>query len=938
MKNFFLAALLLAILPLSAFAQTGSIKGTLLDAKNKEAIIGGSVVLKGTLPPVGTSTDLEGNFEIRNVPTGKHTVVFTYISYKPREVEVTVYPNQAVLINSTLEEDVATLSEVKIVGQRQTFTDVSVITEIRQAEQVAVGISAQQIQKSQDRDASQVIRRVPGVSIQDDRFVIIRGLNERYNTVMLNDAITPSTEVDVKSFSFDLIPSSAIDRMVVYKSGAPELPGEFSGGVIKIYTKTIPDENGLSLSVSSSYRSGTTFQNALSYKGTPGDVLGFGAGTRELPATFPTTNTLLNENRSSEATLNAFRNLPEFFNVKNATVNPDLRLSLGYNRKMYVGDKTLTTFNNISYTNSHQVLATDQYRYLAFDPARKESTVWVKYNDQLNAENVRLGVMSNWALLLNPNHKIEFRNLFNQLTNKETTLRQGYTQENGRDVQNYAFRYEAKSIYTGQLSGTHDLSDATTVKWTGAFGYTHRDEPDFRRFVSSRNMGTNDPFTVEVVPGSNASLARGARFYSSLNEYTSSFRSDIEHRVARNGYEDDDKMTIKLRAGAYGEYKDRSFKARWFNLTNPGGVSQEILNQGPDHLFDAVNIASDRFYYAERTNFDDKYMAQNTLLAAYVGAYIPFSPKFNASLGFRAEYNRQQLQSRLRGSGTPVRVDNPIFRPLPSVNLAYNLTDKSLLRLAYGITLNRPEFRELAPFTYYDFAFDVSRVGNPDLKTPTIQNADLRYEFYPSDGEVISIAGFYKHFRNPIEARVRYAGSGVAFSVDNAEQAYAVGAEVEVRKSLHSLTASGFVDNLTLLLNASLIKSSVLTGFTGQENNRQLQGQSPYLVNTGIYYNDVDRGWQVNVLYNVVGRRIFLVGDKEVQPTVYEMPRHVIDLNIIKALGEHLQLKVGVQDLLNQRFRLIQDSNLDQKITSVDETYQTYRRGTYSTVGLTYKF
>jgi TonB-dependent receptor len=931
-------SILFVCMSVVAFAQSGTIKGTILDAKTKEAIIGGSVLLKGTNPPIGMSTDIEGNFEIPNVPTGNHTVVISFVSYKPKEVAITVYPNQAVLINSTLEEDVATLDEVKIVGQRQTFTDVSVITEIKQAEQIAVGISAQQIQKSQDRDASQVMRRVPGVSIQDDRFVIIRGLNERYNTVMLNDAITPSTEVDVKSFSFDLIPSSAIDRMVIYKSGAPELPGEFSGGVIKIYTKTIPDENGLSLNVSSSYRSGTTFQNALSYQGTSGDAIGFGAGDRKLPGSFPTTNTLLNENRPSETSLNAFRNLPAFFNVKNSAVNPDLRLSLGYNRKMYLGDKTFTTFNNISYTGSHQVLSTDQYRYLSFDPAKQESTVWVKYNDQLNAENVRLGVMSNWALILNPNHKIEFRNLFNQLTNKETTLRQGFTQENGRDVQNYAFRYEAKSIYTGQLSGTHDLSDATTIKWTGAFGYTHRDEPDFRRFISSRNIGTQDPFTVEVVPGSNASLARGARFYSSLNEYTSSFRSDVEHRIVRNGYEDNDKMNIKLRAGAYGEYKDRAFKARWFNLTNPGGVSQEILNQGPDQLFDATNIASNKLYYAERTNFDDKYMAQNTLLAAYVGAYIPFSPKFNASLGFRAEYNRQQLQSRLRGSGTPVRVDNPIFRPLPSVNLAYNLTDKSLFRLAYGITLNRPEFRELAPFTYYDFAFDVSRVGNPDLKTPTIQNADLRYEIYPSDGEVISVAGFYKHFRNPIEARVRYAGSGVAFYVDNAEQAYAVGAEVEVRKSLKSLTSSGFVDNLTLLLNASLIKSSVLTGFTGQENNRQLQGQSPYLINTGLYYNDVNSGWQVNVLYNVVGKRIFLVGDKEIQPTVYEMPRNVIDFNIIKSLGQHLQLKVGVQDLLNQRFRLIQDSNLDQKITSADETYQTYRKGTYSTIGLTYKF
>ena len=254
------------------------------------------------------------------------------------------------------------------------------------------------------------------------------------------------------------------------------------------------------------------------------------------------------------------------------------------------------------------------------------------------------------------------------------------------------------------------------------------------------------------------------------------------------------------------------------------------------------------------------------------------------------------------------------------------------------MSLNRPEFRELAPFTYYDFTFDVSRVGNSNLKTPTIQNVDLRYEFYPNEGEVISVAGFYKHFRNPIETRVRYSGSGVTFSVDNAEEAYALGGEVEVRKSFKNLTTSSLIDNLTLVLNASVIKSDVLTGFAGQEENRQLQGQSPYLINTGLYYNNVNTGWQVNLLYNVVGKRIFLVGDKEVQPTVYELPRNVIDFNIIKALGPHLEFKAGIPDILNQKFRLVQDSNLDGKITSIDNSYQSFRRGSYSTVGISYKF
>jgi TonB-dependent receptor len=918
-----------------AIAQTGTVKGTLLDARTREAIIGASVVLKGTTPPLGTATDVEGTFEIRSVPTGAQTIVISYVSYQSKEIAVTVYPNQTVLINTAIEEDVATLQEVRVVGQRQTFTDVSVITEIKQAEQIAVGISAQQIQKSQDRDASQVIRRVPGVSIQDDRFVIIRGLNERYNTVMLNDAITPSTEVDVKSFSFDLIPSSAIDRMLIYKSGSAELPGEFSGGIIKIYTKTIPDENGFSLNLSTGVRSGTTFQRVLSYQGTSGDWLGFGAGGRQLPSSFPSTKVLLNENQPSDRSLTAFRNLPQYFTAQNTTALPDLRASLGYNGTFRVGEKKLTTFNNATYSSTHQAMPVNQFRYLSFDPQKQESLLWVKYNDQQYTENVRLGVMSNWALILNPNHKIEFRNLFNQLATKETTFRQGFTQENGREVQNYAFRYEAKSIYSGQLSGTHDLSDRTTVRWTGAFGYTHRQEPDFRRFVSSRYIGTEGPFSVEVVPGSNASLARTARFYSTLNEYTSSGRADWEHRI---GPEGDEKRQIKLRSGLYAEYKDRAFQARWFNLINPGGVPEQILNQAPQQLFDAGNLAADKLYYGERTNFDDRYTAQNQLAAGYVGAYIPFSDKFNLSVGFRGEYNRQQLQSRQRGSGTRVKVDNPIFSPLPSINMAYNFTEKSLLRLAYSMTVNRPEFRELAPFTYYDFAFDVSRVGNPNLKTPSIQNLDLRYEWYPREGEVVSVAAFYKHFKNPIEARVRYAGSGISFYVDNAREAYAAGAELEVRKSLKSLTSSGFVDKLTLLLNTSVIQSDVLTGFAGQENNRQLQGQSPYLINAGLYYNDARRGLQLNVLYNVVGRRIFLVGDKDIQPTVYEMARNVIDLTLIKSLGRHLELKAGVQDLLNQPFRLIQDSNIDQKITNVDEPYQNFRRGSYSTLGLSYKF
>jgi TonB-dependent receptor len=934
--KFLLTAITLLVLHCSVFAQSGSLKGTIKDAKNNEAIIGATIQIVGANPVIGSVTDVEGNFEIGKVPAGVHQLQISYISYATKTIDnVRVEAGKTTLINSALAEDNKTLAEVVVKGQRGTNTEVAVITEIKQIEQVAVGISAQQISRSQDRDASQVIRRVPGVSIQDDRFIIVRGLNERYNTVMLNDVITPSTEVDIKAFSFDLIPSSAIDRMLIFKSGAAELPGDFGGGIIKIYTKTIPDANSFYAGFSTSYRANTTFQNLNSYQGGKTDWLGFDDGTRRLPANFPSQRRINVFGASSEPVINKFKSLSPYFDLNQKAVSPDLRAQLGFSRRFYIGSKELTNFTNINYTNTHTFSNVEQYRYFAANTTTGKSDIQYAFNDQLLTENTRLGILSNWALILNPRTKIEFRNLFNQLGTKETTLRSGYN-DNNLELNNYAFRYEQKSIYTGQLNGTHELNAQSRLRWTGGFGYTNRQEPDYRRFTSSRPQGSSEPFRIDVPQQPSPTFQNAARFYSNLTEYVTTGRFDYEYKKAAPA-DTDDKHILKLRAGAYAEYKDRAFKARYFGIVNPNNVSAEILSQSPSQFFRTSNLSPNGLYYNEGTNTQDHYDAQNMLVSGYVGAYIPLSDRFNATVGFRGEYNRQQLQSVVNGV-QPIKVDNPIFSPLPSLNASYNLSDKSLFRLAYSMSVNRPEFRELAQFAYYDFNYDVSRVGNPNLKIAKIHNADVRYEFYPGEGELISVAGFYKYFINPIEAKINYSGSGVSYTVDNANNAYSMGVELEARKSLRGVSGSGFLDNVTVLLNAALIKSSVINSFVGQENNRSLQGQSPYLVNAGIYYTDPKQGWQVNLLYNVIGRRIFAVGDRSVQPTIYEMPRNVIDLTVTKKIGNHIEARVGIQDLLNQPFRLIQDSNLDKKITASDDVYQRFRRGSYSTVGITYKF
>src|SRR6478735_3717487 len=265
--------LLITSFSVASFAQVGTIKGTLVDEKTLEGIIGANVVLEGTTQ--GASTDVNGNFVITKVKAGKYNLVATYVSYVTKTLpNVEVYPDQTTAIYSSLKEDVQELESVIVTGKRQTDTDISVITELKKSDLVAVGISSQQIKMSQDRDAAQVIRRVPGVTIVGNRFVNVRGLSERYSTVMLNGIIAPSTEVDSRAFAFDLIPSNMIDRMLVYKSGGADLPGDFAGAVINIATKGIVEENELSVNVTAGFRAGTTFQDFNTERGSKTDWLG----------------------------------------------------------------------------------------------------------------------------------------------------------------------------------------------------------------------------------------------------------------------------------------------------------------------------------------------------------------------------------------------------------------------------------------------------------------------------------------------------------------------------------------------------------------------------------------------------------------------------------------------------------------------------------------
>lgn len=930
----FLAAVPAAYAQTPAPAATGRITGKITDKATGEGVYGALVIVAGTSKAV--PADADGSYSLELAP-GTYTLTINSVGFKPQKVEnVVVKANQTTTISAALQDNNTSLGTVAVVGQKQTGTDVSLIKDLKKSEVVVSGVSSEQIVKTQDRDAAEVVKRIPGVTIQDSRFVIVRGLVERYNTVMLNDAIAPSSEADVRAFSFDALPSSAIDRILIFKSGAPELPGDFAGGVVKVYTRNSALQNATVVNVIGGFRAGTTGQSFWSSERSDTDFLGFDNGLRSMPGAFPKTlNGLTTQQR-----VEAARQLSTSWAPRRLTAAPDLRFSLGLTRVFDWGSAQITTLTTASYSNTYEQVSVQRNGYENFEAALGRSRQAFNYQDERGTQNTRLSVVHNWSARLNPRTKIEFRNLFSQIGTNQVTVRRGFNyaqeEEQGQAV---GLRYDSRTIYSGQLQGTHDLADdRTTLTWTAGYSYTNRRQPDYRQYAYTRAVNTTDAFTLGI-PNS-ADPRNGGRVFTDLQEHTPMVSGQWERRFGTDSTRLPEQQP-KLRAGFYAEQKNRAFEARWpgFTKANFDQFDSSIQLLPIDQAFGLANInTTTGVALSESFNPANTYDVANTLTAGYVSGALPIGESLTLSGGARVEAYRLNLTSAIDAG--PVRLDTLQLALLPSVNATWNFTPKSLVRVAASRTVNRPEFRELAPFVFFDFEQSAEIQGNPRLQPARIYNADVRYEFYPTPSELISVGVFGKQFYSPIE-RLIVPSPSLVYNIQNTDRAWSAGVELEARQTFAHLSANPVLQRFGLTLNASLIASRVQLTPEQQKvqvSNRRLQGQSPYIVNTGIFFQNDENGWLASALYNVAGPRIFAVGSISQDPDIYEMPRHQVDLTVAKRFGTHIEVKAGVQDLLNQRVQFTQDTNTDGRITGIDENIARFRRGQYSTLSFLYRF
>ncbi|MBK9338474.1 MAG: outer membrane beta-barrel protein [Lewinellaceae bacterium] len=930
---------IVSFLTISSFlhAQNGSVAGTILDSDSKETLIGATVKLRGTGDfATGAATDLDGFFNIRNVPPGAYTATVSYTGYEDIVLnDIQVKADEKYTLDVVMSVSAFVFAEVTITEYRKTNTVAAVLLEVKQAKQVVSGVSSQQIAKSQDNNAAQVMQRVPGVTIVDNRFVMIRGLSERYNNVMINNVIAPSTEVDKRTFSFDLISSSVLDRMLIYKSGSADLPGDFAGGVIKLYTIDEVDKNFTKLNFGIGYRDNTTGKPYFQSEGSPTDFLGFDSGFRQLPGSFPNSRTLQSSARNAQIRQDAAHSLPNNWVAKEQTALPDYTVGLSFGRNMTLGGKRLTAINAINYSTSYQSYLRDFYRYFEWEDRSQPILTRFQYDDQVYEKQNRISILSNWKLRLNDRSTISFKNLFNQIGENETILRNGFDfiQRPGDDLRNYLLGYRSRSIYTGQFEGVHQLSENKNLRWVAGASYLRELEPDLRRFRTFRPENRSDQnFTMQLPPSSN--LFETGRYFGKMFEVTGNHGLDYTWTLNTAG-----SKKTSLKGGYYADFRYRDFSSRYISYLYPGffnpTIGQELAMLPLSEIFSNENVRTrDGFVIEEGTRPIDAYDANSFTGAAYASADIPWRA-FDISLGMRGEYNVQQVNSK-DDFGT-IRAENSVLSLLPFLNAGYNLNENSILRLAYSRTVNRPEFRELAPFLFYDYKLEAGRIGNPDLRPATINNLDLRYEIYPRVGETFSIGAFYKYFSNPIENKTIISTEQPNFTFINADFAKNYGVEVELRKSLRGVTGSAFLDNFSFNANASIIRSEVDLGSTAvaQSRVRPLQGQSPYIVNLGMYYDQQNLGLLGSVVYNIFGDRIYSVGDV-LFPTIYERSRNSLDVTITKRVGERMAYKLGVQNVLDAPFRFFQDSDRNEKITDLDDPIFTYRRGRLVSLSLTY--
>jgi TonB-dependent receptor len=931
----FVAIVLFVFVALTGFSQKSKVTGKVTNSKN-EGLAGVTIKISGDINGT-TKTDIDGNYSIAVEAGKKFNIVLSYIGYKDKSVnDLSIQKAGAdEFVNVVLDETGKALEAVTVKssarGSARGETVSALISFQKNTNTVASVISAEAIRRSPDKNTGEVLKRTPGASIQDGKFLIVRGLAERYNLAMLNGVQLGSTEPDRKAFSFDLIPSNMIDNIIINKAFVPELPGEWAGGLIQVNTRDIPSKNFFNIQVGTGVNLQTIGQDFKTYQGGKTDYLGIDDGTRSLPGSYTTKSAFDALSAQDKANMGKQfgTNWNTFTDNGLNRFNGQFQMSGGFTANTGKTSKLGGIFG-ITYNKTAKLIkgTNSGFNFIG----NGTFTPDFDFSDDRYTTDVLWGALGNLTYQFDNNNKISYKTLFNINSSDYTTIRTG-VEGNGNTLldstKGYELAFKQNTFWNNQISGEHNLlPNKLKLKWNGSFTLLDGYVPDQRRlyYLKNNSVATN-PYTLLL---SNVlSQKSGNRFYQNLSDYIYSGGVDLAYTFKALG------ANQTLKGGYLLQVKDRLFDAKPFSIYLPRDNAALRL-QGPETVFNPSNFG-DGSATSTLLAFDAikgnlyRYLANTILNAAYIQFDNQFGQDLRVIWGVRME-DYDQLVGSVKSSDPRYNYTR-VRDYLPGLNATLKLNQQTNLRLSASQTVVRPEFRELSNFQYYDFDLNAAVQGLPTLQRTKITNVDVRYELYPKSGEVFTLGAFYKHFENPIEMIYNFGtGGSSVFNFANPESADAYGAEIEFRKKLDFSQA---LKNFTFQANGSYIYSRVKDSKLALD--RPLQGQSPFLINMSLMYDLEKSGLTATLLYNQIGKRVTYVGSQD-QPDIYESSRPVFDFQITKKLANNkAELRLNIQDILNRTLYFYQNPDGNTKLDRANDPFRLSRQ-TGTTISVTFGY
>lgn len=939
-----------------AIAQSAIIRGKVTDGESGEVLLGATVrLLQGETMKGGAYTDLEGAYAINTVP-GDYTLIISYVSFISDTLQVTA-AEEAVVFNETLlfqNMQVRKDLEVVITARRDQASTVTLYNQKRNSINAIDGVSVDLIKRTGDPNVAAAMQRITGVTVEGGKYVYVRGLGDRYSKATLNGSEIPSLDPSRNTVQMDIFPSTLIDNIIVYKNFTPDLPGNFSGGLIDVKTKDFPDRFNLNFSTSLGFNTQATF-NEDYLTGQTGDTdwLGMDDGTRELPAFITdVASPVAGEGRlipfqtfsgADTEVINAIDGASKSFSApiypgtERAGINQNHQISIGDQFKL--GGKPFGYIASLTYRSDFDYY--DGGAVGRFKNTSSVNNISERLNTELDLVDQRGGRDVLWGGLIklsykpSTDHKFSFNFMHNQSGSASARFMDGEIPSDDEALfyQTRVTGYIERKLDIFQLQGSHAFGEAKRFKmdWIGSYTLSSQDEPDLR-FFSNDFLDINGTRLYDIQPNL---YPPPNRFFRELSETNYDLKLHFTQAITLGEREGNIKF-----GGAY-TGRDRDFEELRFEFRE--GPGAEKYNGNPAEYFSPGNLGAFvpegsnfvryRVYIQDASEARNAYKGEQTIFAAYAMAELPLNEKLKTIFGARFESTDATTIS-----SDPDLADGELDLNdvLPALHFIYAMKENMNLRMGYSRTLARPTFREFSPFTSFDFVGDFLLSGNSDLERTFIDNFDVRWAWYPTPQEVLSASVFYKNFTDPIEKVIEIRAANLELSYQNVPSAEAYGIELEFRKTLEFLSPA--LANFQLGGNASFIRSRVdineeelqliRSVDPDREEQRPLYGQSPYAFNAELaYVNDEPLGLRVSLSYSVFGERIAVVGGAN--PDIYEQPRGLLNLSVRKAFGP-FAVQVRASNLLNPEYKQI------QTYKDVEYIYQNYKVGQSFSVSLSY--